>query len=254
MTWSLAIVALLGANAYQEMFDNAARAYDAGDYAGAIQMYEQLIEESVIDPVVFYNLGNAYYRAGRIGPAIANYERALQLDPGFESAQENLDKAVRDTDRKLGRPLPSDWEQSLLFWHYSLPKWVTNALAAISWIALWVILGLRQWKPLRYTRRAATVAAVVALAFGVSAWEKAHPTLLAVANEEKVPVRYGPGESETVRFELFAGDRVTVDKRQNGWARVTTIDENRGWAPDKSLTFVGPPYERPAQPTVSPSP
>lgn len=30
---------------------------------------------------LFYNLGNAYYRQGKLGLAILNYERALRLDP-----------------------------------------------------------------------------------------------------------------------------------------------------------------------------
>ena len=88
--------------------------------------------------------------------------------------------------------------------------------------------------------------AILAVAFGASAWEKAHPVELAVANAETVPVHYGTSENETVRFELSEGDRVIVDKRATGWARVVTAEGERGWAQDKHLAFVGPPYERPA--------
>jgi len=252
MSAILCIGFLVGASAYEDTFADANRAYAAGDYAGAIQMYEQLISESVVHPAVFYNAGNAYYRNGRIGPAIVNYERALQLDPGLESARENLSKAVRETKRHLARPLPPEWEQSLLFWHYNLSRRMTNALAALAWIAFWMLLGVRQWRPLRYTRRAAVVTGILAVAFGLSAWDKAHPELLAVASDDVVAVHYGTDENETVRFELYAGDRVTVDKRANGWARVTTADGERGWAQDRGLAFVGPPYERPPDTAAAP--
>jgi hypothetical protein len=92
------------------------------------------------------------------------------------------------------------------------------------------------------------IAGILAASFGASAWAKAHPVLLAVANEERVPVHYGTNENETVRFELYAGDRVTVDKRAAGWVRVSTVDGERGWAQEKNLTLVGPPYERPPAP------
>jgi len=253
MSLLLAVAFLLGANAYDDTFNSANAAYNAGDYATAIQMYEQLISESIVSPVVFFNLGNAYYRAGRLGPAIADYERALQLDPNLYNARENLAKAVRDTKDHLAGPRPPDWQESLLFWHYRLSRHATDTLAAGLWLLFWVVLGLRQWRPLRYTRGIVVVAGVLAVAFGLSAWEKAHPELIAVADGAVVHVHYGTNENETVRFDLSEGDRVTVDKRMNGWSRVSTADGERGWAQDKGLVFVGPPYERPANLSAPPS-
>lgn len=252
MTANILICLLIaaGSSVYNEEFDKAAAAYDAGDYAGAIDAYERIVGESVVHESVFYNLGNAYYRSGRLGGAIANYERALQCDPGFDNARENLDKAVRDTRQRLGRPLPSDWEQSLLFWHYLISRETTYRLALLFWAAFWAVLCLRQVRPLRFTRQAAVLAAVLALAFGGSAWAKAHAPALAVADADPAPVRYGTSDTDTVRFELYPGDRVTVDQRVNGWARVATASGERGWTREENLVFVGPPYERPAEKTA----
>lgn len=236
---------VLSANAYEATFARGVQAYEAGDYAGAAEAFEQLAAEGVAEADVFYNLGNAYYRGGRLGPAIANYERALQLRPGFEASRDNLAQCVNQTERRLARPLPSDLEQSLLFWHYNLPPGATRWLALGFWLALWTLLAVRQWRPLPYLRRAAFVCAVLAAAFGGSAWVKAHGDLYAVASAERVPVHYGTNEAETVRFELYAGDRVLVDRRERGWLRVTTVDGERGWAKEAQFTLVGPPYLRP---------
>ncbi|MDQ1257480.1 MAG: hypothetical protein QG656_2085 [Candidatus Hydrogenedentes bacterium] len=246
MNTVLCIALLLGANVYTETFDGANQAYDSGNYQAAIDAYEQLIDENIENPAVFHNLGNAYYRNGRIGPAIANYERALQLDPGLDYAQENLGKCIRETKRQLARPLPPDWEQSLLFWHYSLTPRSTRWLALALWWTLWALLVLQKVRPVRYLTRAALLTGVLAVAFGVSAWVKSHGDLYAVANEPSVPVHYGTSDTETVRFELYEGDRVLVDRRERGWARIMTADGERGWAKEDALTLVGPPYERPA--------
>lgn len=237
---------LFGANVYNATFDRGNASYEEGDYGAAIDAYEQLIEESVVHPAVFYNLGNAYYRNGRLGPAIANFERALQLDPGLANVRENLDKCVGETKRQWARPLPPDWEQSLLFWHYELTPRATRLLAIFFWVALWTALAVRLVRPSPHLSRAALVAGLLAAAFGVSAWVKAHGDLYAVASRGRVPVRYGTSEAEMARFELFEGDRVLVDRREGGWARVMTADGERGWAKEGALAFVGPPYERPA--------
>ena len=50
---------------------------------------------------VYYNLGNAYYKAGKIAPAILNYERCLLLDPGDSDARFNLQMARQKTIDKI---------------------------------------------------------------------------------------------------------------------------------------------------------
>ena len=74
------------ADAVTEAFKKGNDAYYRGEYAAAIAAYEQVAALGVINEDLYYNLGNAYYRAGRMGPAIYNYERALTLDSDQEDA------------------------------------------------------------------------------------------------------------------------------------------------------------------------
>ena len=235
------VLFLTGVNAFDETFAKGNEAYYQGNYEGAALAYEQLLGSSVINSVVFYNLGNAYYRQGRLGDAIVNYERALRLRPGMDGAKQNLDKALRATERNLARPLPPPWEQSLFFWHSDFSFSAMRNLAMLCWVLAWGLLALRQWRTVRYLRRLAVLAAVLAVSFSGSAWIKAHPAELAVAKDEIVPVRFGKSENESVRFELYAGDRVEVDALEDGWARVTTVSGERGWAQQGNLLLVGQP-------------
>jgi tetratricopeptide (TPR) repeat protein len=246
--WVLLCITV-GAAPYNQTFDRAAAAYSSGDFATAVQLYEQLIGEGVVHPAVFYNLGNAYYRQGGLGSAIANYERALQCNPGLESAAQNLEHCIRNTERRLPKPSPPPWGREVFFWHYRLPPQAAQRIAVGSWVALWVLLAARQFRPARYLVPAAIIAGAMAGAFGLSAWFKAHAPLLAVAGDSRVPVRYGASDDEAVRFELYEGDRVTMERRENGWARVATSQGDRGWARETALVLIGPPYHQaPAQP------
>ncbi|MDR2351395.1 MAG: tetratricopeptide repeat protein [Endomicrobium sp.] len=46
--------------------------------------------EKVEDPYVYYNLSNAYYRAGNIGKAILNIEKASKLAPRDKDIKEKM--------------------------------------------------------------------------------------------------------------------------------------------------------------------
>ncbi len=238
----LILVAVFAANAFDRVFDEGVSAYNEQAYPAAIVSFEKLVDEGVTQPEVFFNLGNAYYRNGQLAPAIANYERALQVNPGAITVRENLNRAVGQTERGLARPRPPAWEEGLFFCHAGRTAGQSLAVAAVCWTLGWGLLMLRMARPWPYLRAAAWIALAVAGLFGASWWIKSHPPLLAVAAEARVPVRYGNRPGETVRFELYEGDRVRVDQRKDGWMRVQTADGERGWAQEEQLLLVGPPF------------
>lgn len=243
------IITLAAGTGYDTTFQRMLDAYQQNDYPSAIAAGEQLVDEGIVNPIVFYNLGNAYFRSGRIGPAIANYERALHLSPRLDSAEHNLEHAVQLTKRHAPRPMPPSWVQFTLFWHNDLSPEFSIAAAMTAWALFWALLAFRTWRPIRYSGIAILVLAVTSALFGLSAWCKYHPVPIAVACQERVPVRFGADASEKVRFELFEGDRVVVDITQNDWIRITTATGDRGWVHTGELTLVAPPY--PAAPPLS---
>ena len=56
----------------QATFEAANAAYDKGSYAEARKGYESLLAAGVDHEVVFYNLGNTYFRQGQLGRAITD--------------------------------------------------------------------------------------------------------------------------------------------------------------------------------------
>lgn len=82
----------------------AARSYDEGAYEAAAATYRRLLEGGAagLDRVALhYNLGNAEYRAGRLGYAMLHWERSLALRPGDEDARANVALARTLLDRRL---------------------------------------------------------------------------------------------------------------------------------------------------------
>ncbi|HZA38202.1 MAG TPA: tetratricopeptide repeat protein, partial [Candidatus Baltobacteraceae bacterium] len=71
-------------------FAKANQDFAQGNFKEAISGFETLVRSGQWSANVFYNLGNAYFRAGDFGRAILNYERALALERHHPEATANL--------------------------------------------------------------------------------------------------------------------------------------------------------------------
>jgi tetratricopeptide (TPR) repeat protein len=225
-----AALAAPGAAPAGERFERANALYRAGDYAGAAAGYEALAAEGLTSPALHLNLGNARYRLGRRGPAIASWERALRLDPGDADARENL-RAARadDPDRALAG-------EATLFARVveRTGDALATALFLVPWWLLWGALALRSRRAGR-ARRALTAlalaAALATLAGGAlvagRAGDRRFP--LAVLVAPSAPVREGPSAALKAAFELHAGTRVRVREASGDYLRIRLDGGLEGW-------------------------
>src|SRR5689334_21968587 len=57
-------------------FDSANKLYEQGKFTEAASAYEKMVQTGQASAAVYYNLGNAFFKAGQIGRAIAAYNAA----------------------------------------------------------------------------------------------------------------------------------------------------------------------------------
>jgi tetratricopeptide (TPR) repeat protein len=146
-----AVAQLLGvasarADRVQEAWRRGNEAYLHGDYAAAVAAYEEVDRQGPASSDLAFNLGDAYFRKGAIGPAIWAFERALALDPGDEDARYNLDKARkvaarRAPDRMEGEDKDPSWMRLV---GAVAPSTVTWSFIAL-YIAFFAALAARRW-------------------------------------------------------------------------------------------------------------
>lgn len=135
----LIILALLFAStctaAAASLSAEADSAYNKEDYARAVQLYTQILNQQGRSADVYYNLGNAWYRRGNVAQAILAYERALRVDPSHADARANLTFVNASLEDK-----PEDNNSVLVRIHNSV---VTSATANTwAWIAAVLFLLL----------------------------------------------------------------------------------------------------------------
>ncbi len=124
-----------------ELFD-AAQTPD--DYRASARELEAIIADGFQNGAVYYNLGNAYYRAGEYGRAILNYRKAKSLRPRDTYLEANLQQALGAAPGRLTEQ-PAAWWTHVLFWTewFSFPTKVQSTalgLCLAATVALAAVL------------------------------------------------------------------------------------------------------------------
>lgn len=95
---------LMSFGAVRASVAEADSAYVNDDFLKAAELYQAAIDSLGPSADRYYNLGNAYYRAGLNGMAIVSYERALRIDPSNSDVRDNLEFVnSRITDRTAAK-------------------------------------------------------------------------------------------------------------------------------------------------------
>ena len=95
-----------------EVFDGAK---SPEDYRRAASLLETLLADGCQNGAVYYNLGNAYFRAGELGRAIAAYRQAKPYRPRDPYLDANLRQALAVAPGRLPQP-STPWWRHVLFW------------------------------------------------------------------------------------------------------------------------------------------
>ena len=215
----------------EELFVHANSAYEAGDHARAIALYQRLRAEGHGDGHLDYDLGNAYLRNGELGRAIASYLRAESALPRDQDLRANLAFARKSAEDALAPPEPSAVIQTLFFWHFGLGRRELLAAVAVSTFLLFGFLAARLWRPRSELLRWGAVVALLLLVAtaGSLAVHLLAPTRVAVVVPQEIEVHSGTGADTVVRFKLHAGTEVRALEQREDWIRIALPDGQQGW-------------------------
>jgi tetratricopeptide (TPR) repeat protein len=219
-------------------FDDANRLYEEGQYVEAIGAYAQILKGGRVSAALYFNLGNAHFKAGQLGKAILNYRLAERLAPRDPDIRSNL-LAARTTVLGGAPPVPHLWRR--LVSRLSLDEWTQLAAAA-----LWLLAGLLvagQWSPAwrprlrRFVLPGGLVLFVVASGLWLTWRERCRPEVIVVQRD--AILHHGPLDESPRLQNLRDGQELAVLDGKNGWLQVAGAARGIGWIRHDQVLAIG---------------
>ncbi|HEV2691531.1 MAG TPA: tetratricopeptide repeat protein [Verrucomicrobiae bacterium] len=209
-------------------FAAANKLYAEGKFADSAAAYETILKTGAQSPALLFNAGNAEFKAGHLGKAIAAYRQAEQLEPRDAELRANLAFVRNQVQGAAGRE--SRWQN----WVGSLTLNEGAVLTAVFFWALLGLLTLRQIRPaLAPKLRSATQWILVLAIFSgvVLALQAANhfQAAVAVVTSAETAARSGPFDDAQSSFTAHDGAELRVLDRHDNWFQVVNGAGKSGW-------------------------
>jgi tetratricopeptide (TPR) repeat protein len=237
------------ANAFASNVDESMKQandfYRKGEFDKAIQIYEQLRNEGYEGTSLFFNLGNSYYRIGKLGYAILNYERALKISPSDEDVKHNLAFANLSTVDKI-QPLPTfflfEWWESLLA-SLNVNGW-TYASFIFYLILLFLIIfyffakTIFQQKIILFSSLGVLIILALTISLLVVKINREQTFIKGVIVEQSITVKSSPDQNSTDAFVIHEGLKVNMEDKLDQWTKIRLADGKVGWIENSSVVKI----------------
>jgi hypothetical protein len=234
---------LFSSTALANRFAEGNVAYQQGNWSKAIEDYEALVEDGVVHEDLYYNLGNAYFRDGKLGQAIFNYERALRVEPGMSDAEYNLEVArevvaERGESRLKGAEVDPWWVRLATFFSMSQ----LGVVLLIMMLLLCGLLTALVFLPTGFLRTSLLVL-VAFMGVGIATSgsllalhryvvDNVHQGILV---SDLTVMREGPDATLAERGQLHPGLRVRILGQEGDWLLIRLANGVEGWVPESSV-------------------
>jgi tetratricopeptide (TPR) repeat protein len=218
------------------LFKEANRLYEEGEFEPALERYNAVIVSGSESADLYYNMGNAAFRANSIGHAILYYEKALKMEPTHEDAIHNLEyvsRYLKDAFEEVPTLFLRAWIAGFV---ELFPEQTWSILALLFFVimlgGLLVYLFSRSMvlKKLGFiSGLAALFLFVIALSSTISRHREIVNPDTGIILAPSVVVRSSPSESGTELFILHEGTKVEVNEVVSSWQNIKVIDGREGW-------------------------
>jgi hypothetical protein len=219
--------------------------YKNNRYQLAIEEYNKLLLDGFEGTSLYYNLGNAHYRLGKVGYAILYYEKALKLSPNDEDVKHNLALAKLNLKDKVDTLPPffifNLWEGLLAA--FSVSGWtiivyIIFILLLIASIAYFFSRNVTEQRVSFFSGAGLTVVLVFVTILLVVKMNKEYNVKDGIVVEASVVVKSSPDYSSKDSFQIHEGLKVRLEDKVDDWVKIRLNDGKIGWISEKSIGII----------------
>ena len=215
-------------------FSTANELYAKGKFAEAAALYEGILQTNGQSASLLFNCGNAEFKSGHLGKAIASYRRAELLTPGDAELRANLAFVrMQVQGSSLHESRWGTWVSFLTL----------NEGAVLAAILFWAFLGLltvRQIRPalvpkLKTVTRIVSVLMIFSCTILALQAANHFNSAVAVVAEADAVARSGPFNDAQTTFTARDGVELRVLDRHDDWVQVADNSGKIGWFSKKQV-------------------
>ncbi|MDD3905193.1 MAG: tetratricopeptide repeat protein [Candidatus Omnitrophica bacterium] len=224
-----------------KLFYSANSLYEKRDYEKSLEEYSRILDMGKTSGPLYYNMGNCYFKMGKLGYAILFYEKARRVMPQDGDLKANLDYAVSliggstvDTPRK--NPVVSIIKAP--FKDFSLNAIAVSVVFLYFVFAILLAIGIVTPVAAKKIRAMYPVAlSLLIISIGAFAIRYYDEEILrrGIVVNKGVEAKYEPIDKSTIFYRLQEGDEVSVIKTRDGWRQIRRIDGRVGWVPKTTI-------------------
>ncbi len=228
-----------------DLFKNANALYKEGNYQKAIELYKQIESKKEVSSELYYNLGNAYYKLNKVAPSIYNYEKALQLDPLNEDAQNNLIIAnrltldrIEELPRSIFQKINESIFQKLTYNSWAVITIILSFIAATLFLLFYFSYTPNKKRFYFSTSILAFLLLISGLAITFTQYNQTKNNVKAIVFSEEVSVKNAPTTDANEVFFLHEGTKVNVLDTVDNWRKIKLVDGKIGWVKNSSIKLL----------------
>ncbi len=243
--WLLIIPATVFGEEAALQFEQANQDYRSGDFKEAAKVYEAIARSGYENPMLEYNLGNAYFKLQDIPSAILHFERAKRLAPHDDDILYNLRLAnLRVTDKI--EPVPRLFFEE--WWRSAMSLFSADSWSLIGICGLWltavgagVFIVSRSYLLRKTTFLVTLLLAAATLVSYVGMFEQLHreeSEQHAIIFSPSVAVKSAPDAQSVDLFVLHEGVNVELLDAVGEWGKIRLADGKVGWLLSSSVQVI----------------
>ncbi|MGI4749252.1 MAG: tetratricopeptide repeat protein [Janthinobacterium lividum] len=218
------------------LFEKGNQLYAKAQYQQAVKIYQQILNEGYKSPIIYFNIGNAYYKLDDMSSAILYYEKARKLSPNDKDIDVNIQFANLKIADKI-EPQPEFFVAR--WWHSFILVLPVNTLALISTLLFlggFVLLIIYLFAGSLILKKTFFYTGILALLIGlisvfianrqVNYFNEHHQ---AIIFSSSVVVKGSPNVNAKPLFVMHEGTKVDINQKNGNWIEIELSNGNSGW-------------------------
>ena len=231
------------AKSTEDIFFTANKQYDDGNFQEAIKLYENLTSQGIYSGNLYYNLGNAYYRTGKKGKALLNYERAKKLIPHNEDLFANISFIKSMLNIKQPDKVYHIYQKIWMDLRNAIPVKAWFFISVILFFTVCLLLGTgflsyQFHGKYHIISGILTFLFIISLVFFINSYNASNHFKTGIIIIPETDIRYSPSYSGVVAFKLVDGMKAEIIRKEGKWSHIRLNKEKSGWIESEAIEAI----------------